>query len=134
MEQAQELRTTCNSHHKSSPATRHGGAWGERRYSSYSSTSALDGGEWSASCPGRAFTPGERIPGTHCTGGIKFQLAFRPVKRTNAHVGLKITFLQDARETRYGRRRSAMSHEDFVCIPAVQRSKPRQWPCHGSGR
>jgi hypothetical protein len=34
----------------SSSATRHGGAWGERRYSSYSfTTSALDGGEWSAS-------------------------------------------------------------------------------------
>jgi hypothetical protein len=32
-------------------------------------TSALDGGEWSASRPGRAFTPGERTPGTHCTGG-----------------------------------------------------------------
>jgi hypothetical protein len=43
---------------------------GERRYSSYSfSTSALDGGEWSASRPGRAFTPGERTPGTHWTGG-----------------------------------------------------------------
>jgi hypothetical protein len=41
-----------------------------RRYSSYSFlTSALDGGEWSASRPGRAFTPGERTPGTHCTGG-----------------------------------------------------------------
>jgi hypothetical protein len=39
-------------------------------YSSYSfSTSALDGGECSASRPGRAFTPGERTPGTHCTGG-----------------------------------------------------------------
>jgi hypothetical protein len=37
---------------------------GERRYSSYSfSTSALDG-EWSASRPGHAFTPG-----THWTGG-----------------------------------------------------------------
>jgi hypothetical protein len=37
-----------NSHYlKSSAATRHGGAWGERRYSSYSfTTSALDGGEW----------------------------------------------------------------------------------------
>jgi hypothetical protein len=36
------------------PITRHEGAWGER-YSSYSfSTSALDGGEWSASRPGRA--------------------------------------------------------------------------------
>jgi hypothetical protein len=42
---------------------------GEMKYSSYSfSTSALDGGEWSALCPGRAFTPGERTPGTHCTG------------------------------------------------------------------
>jgi hypothetical protein len=44
-------------------ATRHGGAWGERRYSSCSfSTSALDGGEWSASRLGRAFTPGEGPP------------------------------------------------------------------------
>jgi hypothetical protein len=42
---------------------------GERRYSSYSFlTSVLDGGEWSASCPGRAL-PGERTPGTQCTGG-----------------------------------------------------------------
>jgi hypothetical protein len=30
--------------------------------------SALAGGEWSASRPGR-FTPGERAPGTHWTGG-----------------------------------------------------------------
>jgi hypothetical protein len=30
--------------------------------------SALDGGEWSASHPGR-FTPGERAPGTHWIGG-----------------------------------------------------------------
>jgi hypothetical protein len=45
------------------------GAWGERRYSSYSfTTSAIDGDEWSASRPGRALTPGERTPGTHCTG------------------------------------------------------------------
>jgi len=29
---------------------------------------ALDGGEWSASHPGR-FTSREREPGTHCTGG-----------------------------------------------------------------
>jgi hypothetical protein len=42
----------------SSPATRHGGAWGERKYSSYSFlTSALDGGEWSASGSGRALPP-----------------------------------------------------------------------------
>jgi hypothetical protein len=31
-------------------------------------TSALAGGEWSASCPCR-FIPGERAPGTHCIGG-----------------------------------------------------------------
>jgi hypothetical protein len=42
---------------------------GDRRYSSYSFlTSTLEGGEWSASRSGR-FTPGERAPGTHCTGG-----------------------------------------------------------------
>jgi hypothetical protein len=58
---------------QSSPATRHGGAWGERKFSSYSfTTSALDGVEWSASRPGRALPPpppGERTPGTQCTGG-----------------------------------------------------------------
>jgi hypothetical protein len=50
---------------KSCPTTRHEGAWGERRYSSYSfSTSALDGGEWSASRPGRALAPvkGPAVP------------------------------------------------------------------------
>jgi hypothetical protein len=36
---------------------------GERRYSSYSFlTSALDGGEWSASRPGRALPPGKGQP------------------------------------------------------------------------
>jgi hypothetical protein len=34
-----------------------------RRYSSYSfSTSALDGGEWSASRPGRALAPEKELP------------------------------------------------------------------------
>jgi hypothetical protein len=43
--------------------------WGGWRYSStHSLTSALDGGEWSASRPGR-FTPTERAPGTHWIGG-----------------------------------------------------------------
>jgi hypothetical protein len=47
----------------SRPATRHGGAWGERKYSSYSFTiSALDGGEWSASRPDRALPPGKGPP------------------------------------------------------------------------
>jgi hypothetical protein len=42
---------------------RHEDAWGERRYSSYSfSTSELDGGEWSASRPGRALSPGKGPP------------------------------------------------------------------------
>jgi hypothetical protein len=34
----------------------------------YRGTSALDGGEWSASHPGR-FTPKERASGTHWIGG-----------------------------------------------------------------
>jgi hypothetical protein len=42
---------------------------GEQRYSStHSLTSALDGGEWSASWPGR-FTPRERDPDSHWIGG-----------------------------------------------------------------
>jgi hypothetical protein len=42
---------------------------GEWRYiSTHSLTLALDGGEWSASRPGR-FTPRERVPGTHWIGG-----------------------------------------------------------------
>jgi hypothetical protein len=48
---------------KSCPTTRHEVAWVERRYSSYSfSTSALDGGEWSASLPGRPLAPGKGPP------------------------------------------------------------------------
>jgi hypothetical protein len=40
-----------------------GGRGGERRYSSYSCLiSALDGGEWSASRPGRALPPGNEPP------------------------------------------------------------------------
>jgi hypothetical protein len=38
------------------------------RGTTHSSTSALDGGEWSASHPGR-FTPRERAAGTHWIGG-----------------------------------------------------------------
>jgi hypothetical protein len=42
---------------------------GEWKYSStHSLTLALDGGEWSASCPS-CFTPRERAPGIHCIGG-----------------------------------------------------------------
>jgi hypothetical protein len=41
----------------------------EWRYNSkHSLTSALDGGEWSASRIGR-FTPGDRAPGIHWLGG-----------------------------------------------------------------
>jgi hypothetical protein len=50
-------------------APRHGGVLGEWMYScTHSLTSALDGGEWSASRPGR-FTPRERASGTHWIGG-----------------------------------------------------------------
>jgi hypothetical protein len=42
--------------------------WGIEVYSTHSLTSALDGGEWSASRPGR-FTPRERAPDTHWIGG-----------------------------------------------------------------
>jgi hypothetical protein len=41
--------------------------WGSGGRSTQSLTSALDGGEWSASRPGR-FTPRERAPGIHCIG------------------------------------------------------------------
>jgi hypothetical protein len=50
-------------------ASLHEGVLGEWRYSStHSLTSERDGGEWSASRPGR-FTPRERAPGTHWIGG-----------------------------------------------------------------
>jgi hypothetical protein len=50
-------------------APSHEGVSREWRYSStHSSTSALGGGEWSASRPYR-FTPKERAPGTHWLGG-----------------------------------------------------------------
>jgi hypothetical protein len=49
-------KTSCSTTH-------HAGAWVERRYSSYSlSTSALDGGEWSASRSGRDLAPGKGPP------------------------------------------------------------------------
>jgi hypothetical protein len=50
-------------------APRHEGVLGEWRYSStHSLTSALDGGEWSASRPG-LFTPKETAACTHWIGG-----------------------------------------------------------------
>jgi hypothetical protein len=53
---------------KAVPLTRHED-WVERRYSSCSFlTSALNGGEWSASRPGRVY-PRKMTPCTHCIGG-----------------------------------------------------------------
>jgi hypothetical protein len=50
-------------------ASCHEGVLGEWMYSStHSLTSALNGGEWSASRPS-CFTPRERAPGTHWIGG-----------------------------------------------------------------
>jgi hypothetical protein len=52
---------------------------GEWRYSfTHSLTSALDAGEWSASCPG-CFTPSERAPGTHWIGGWVGPMGFKVV-------------------------------------------------------
>jgi hypothetical protein len=57
------LTNLCKKKKYSCPATCHGGTWGERRYSCYSYlTLALDGGEWSASRPGRALPPGKGSP------------------------------------------------------------------------
>jgi hypothetical protein len=47
---------------------RHEDVWGSGGIAPPFLTSELDGGEWPASCPSR-FTPGERVPGTHWTGG-----------------------------------------------------------------
>jgi hypothetical protein len=63
-----QISSLCKS--KSSPATHLWRCRGERMYSSYSfTTSELDGGEWSASHPGRALPLGKGPPNTHCTGG-----------------------------------------------------------------
>jgi hypothetical protein len=51
------------------PAIRHAGAKGEKRYSSYSFlTSALDGGEVVSVTPGRALAPGKEPRYTLDTG------------------------------------------------------------------
>jgi hypothetical protein len=48
---------------KAVPLHANGGAWGKRKYSSYSFfTTAIDRGEWSASCPCRALAPGKGPP------------------------------------------------------------------------
>jgi hypothetical protein len=70
---------------KIDPATRHGGAWGERRCSSYSFlTSALDEGEWSASRPCRALPPGKgpRYPLYRRLGGPQSRSGRRGGDRT----------------------------------------------------
>jgi hypothetical protein len=55
---------------KRCPATRHGGTWGERRYSSYSYLTSATRWGWVVSVtPRPRFTPGERSPGTHWIGG-----------------------------------------------------------------
>jgi hypothetical protein len=60
----------CGYKKQNNPATRHCGAWGCRRYSSYSFlTSELDGVSGQRQAP-VALCPREMIPGTHCTGGL----------------------------------------------------------------
>jgi hypothetical protein len=68
------------------PTTHHGGVLEEMRYSSYSFLiSVLDGGEWSASCPGRASDPGRGPPvptvqeKSFASAGDRTPIAGRPV-------------------------------------------------------
>jgi hypothetical protein len=59
------LYSECTLKAKTVPTKRNEGAWVKRRYSSYSfPTSALEGGEWSGSRPGRALAPwkGPTVP------------------------------------------------------------------------
>jgi hypothetical protein len=69
-----KLSLCLTKHHAS-----HEDVLGEWMYSStHSLTSALDGGEWSASRPGH-FTPTERAPGTHWIGAYgKDTSIFKP--------------------------------------------------------
>jgi hypothetical protein len=58
----QQIKNTNDGITKSCPTTRHEGDWG-LRCSSYSLwTSAIDGGKWSESRPGRALAPGKGPP------------------------------------------------------------------------
>jgi hypothetical protein len=65
---------------KAVPQHTYGGVWGERMYSSYSfMTSALDGGEWSASLPSHTLPSGKgpqyplyrRLGGPHSRSGYR---------------------------------------------------------------
>jgi hypothetical protein len=52
--------------------------------------SALVGGEWSTSRPGR-FTPGERAPGTHWTGGwVDFRVDLDDLEKILTLPGLEL--------------------------------------------
>jgi hypothetical protein len=69
LEKSPQPATARARNKQSSPATCHRGAWGERRYSSYSfTTSALDGVNGQHHAP-TALYPRERTPGTHWRGG-----------------------------------------------------------------
>jgi hypothetical protein len=59
----QIIGVTISKGKQSSPTTRNGGAWRERRYSSYSFLTLV------SVRPRPRFTPRERTPGTRCTGG-----------------------------------------------------------------
>jgi hypothetical protein len=69
---------------QSSPATHHGGVWGERRCSSYSFlTSTLDGGEWSALSPAALYHRGKspRYPLDKRLGGPQSLSGRRGLKK-----------------------------------------------------
>jgi hypothetical protein len=92
-----DIYTTCsglNIFIKSKAAPLHameGDGGGERRYSSYSYlTSALDGGEWSASHPGRSLPPGKEplVPIGQGAGWAPEPVwTHRPEEKCSASVG-----------------------------------------------
>jgi hypothetical protein len=73
---------------------------GEWRYSStFLDLGQLDGGEWSASCPGR-FTPGERASGTHWIGWLGFKVGLDAMEKRQ---------ILHCRESNPGRRYTELS-------------------------
>jgi hypothetical protein len=77
---------------------RHGGTWGERRYSSYSFlTLALDGGDWSVSCLGCALPLGKGPPvptGQEAWCAPELVWTWRLEKKSSASVGDRTLVVQ----------------------------------------
>jgi hypothetical protein len=71
-----------------SQALRHEDIWGSGGIVPPFLTLALDGGEWSASCPGR-FIPGEIAPGTHWIDWVGPRASLDAVEKVLLLLGIK---------------------------------------------